>query len=101
VVVPPELDAGIAEPSRHRIEVVDEERGMRLASGSEPLLDTDMELIAFTTEPGPTPGSEHRRLVDLGETEQPAVDRAPLALAPRRAAHLDVMECGHWCPSWR
>ena len=67
---------------------------MGLRRRSERLLDADVQLAAAEREPAASAHGEQRRLLDLGQSEQLAVERAGRVLAARRRRDLDVVESG-------
>ena len=65
---------------------------MRLAGGTEVVLDADMDLQPPGPEPGAAAGREGRRLGHLGHAEDVAVEPAQQVLAAGRAGDLHVVQ---------
>ena len=76
--------------------VRDRDGGVRLAGRRKRLLDTAVQLVCTRpvaqAEPHPSAGREHRRLRDLGQPDQLAVERPQRVLTARRARDLHVVE---------
>ena len=80
------------EPGAERREVVHDEPRMGALGGREGVVDAHVELLGACPEPAPAPCRERRRLVDLVESEQLAVEGPRGALAPGGRGHLDVVD---------
>ena len=76
------------------IEVPDEDAGVRLRCSVEDFLNAEVHFDAAAPEPATAPGSKHRRLLQLGETEDHAPELPARVLGSRRHRQLDVVEPG-------
>jgi hypothetical protein len=92
IVVPLHRVSGRLDSLRDRVDVIDQQRRMRLAGRRERHFDTDVDLDSPIAEPDTATGREHRRLGDLGQTQYAAVERSNRRLAARRTRHLDMMQ---------
>ena len=70
---------------------------MGLPRRSERLFHPDMKLTASEPEPTASAVGEQRRLFDLGQSEQLAVEAAGSILAARGRSDLYVVESGDGC----
>src|SRR3954469_17841556 len=92
-VVPDDLDAGVAQARGERVEVVGAQCRVRLARRCERLLDPDVQLLRVAAgEPDPPAGAQRRRLLQLRQPEQAAVEPPRLVLAAGRGGELDVVD---------
>ena len=65
---------------------------MRLGRGCEVVRDADVQLVRTEPKPHATPCGEQRRLLELLEPEEVAVEAPGVVLAPGRGCDLDVVE---------
>jgi hypothetical protein len=80
-------DAGVPRGRRggeQGVEIVNEQRRMRLAGGHERLLDPEVKNGRTGREPAPAARRERRRLEQFGHPEDPSVKRPGRVLAPAR-----------------
>jgi hypothetical protein len=80
------------ERLRHRVEILDPERGVCLPCRSERRFDADVQLLRADAEPDAAPGSQGFRLLDLLQPEQFAEEAARVGLAAGRGRELNVVE---------
>ncbi len=78
-----------------RVEVVDDERRVGFASGTEVGVDAEVDLHRLGLEPAPAPYGEVRWLRQLRDAEQAVIERDCLGFATRRHRELDVIEPHH------
>ena len=67
---------------------------MRLRRRPERLLDADVQLGGAEREPAPAPHREQRRLLELRQAQEAAVERPGRLLATGRGGDLDVVQAG-------
>jgi hypothetical protein len=94
-LAPVDLEAQVDQPGRDGLElrdVVEHERGVRLAGGGERVLHAEVDLGGSRPEPRATARLQVGGLLDLGHAEAVAVEAAGEVLAARRAGDLDVVE---------
>ena len=92
VLVPDHLDAMLAQPAGHCLDVLDEDARMSLASRSEVVLDAQVQLEGPTAEPRTPARSEHRRLRNLRHAERVAVEAAQGSLRPAGGSDLHMVQ---------
>jgi len=83
------------EPRREQFERRgrgDAERRMGLRCGRERLGHADVELLVTDAKPRAAAGGEQRRLLDLLQPQELAVEDPGIVLAARRRRDLDVVE---------
>ena len=68
--------------------------GVGLAGRDEGVLDADVQRLAAAGEPDAAAGLERGRLLELGQTEEVAVEGSGGGLATRRGGDLDMVEAG-------
>jgi len=85
-------DPDSLEAGAERREVVHDEPRVGALGGREGLVDAHVQLLGACPEPAPATSRERRRLVDLVEAEQLAVEGPRGALAPGGRGHLDVVD---------
>ncbi len=91
-IVLPDADAFALEPRPKRVQIVHHEPGMGLPRRHERLLDADVKLLRPDAEPAAATRSERRRLRDLLQPEQRAVERPRSSFAAGRRRQLHVVE---------
>lgn len=87
------------------LDVVDDERGVRLAGRREVLLDADVQLQAGLTEPDATTSQERRRFGHLGKPQHTAIEGPSRLLSADGAGDLYVVQphaasSGSFIPMW-
>jgi hypothetical protein len=84
--------AGRTAALEQRLQVVDQQRRMRLSGGSEIVLDAEVHVGLSCGEPNPSPPRQILRLRLLGHPQDVPVERARLVFLPARHGELHVME---------
>ena len=72
---------------------------MCLGRGCEVVRDADVQLVRTEAEPHATACGEQRRLLELLEPEEVAVEAPGVVLAPGRGRDLDMVETDDVVPS--
>jgi hypothetical protein len=94
-VVVAHLHAGLRQARAQRLHgggVREPEGRVGLGGGREVARHADVQLLLAAAEPGAAPGGERRRLGQLGQLQQLAVEAPRLLLAARRRRHLHVVD---------
>lgn len=97
IVRPPNLDSRIPQSRGKSIELghrFDEEGRVCLDRRGERILDADVQLPRTAAKPAPASSCQKRRLRDLLEPEEVAVERTRGALAVRRSRNLNMVQPG-------
>src|SRR6185369_14325215 len=87
-----DVDPGLAEAQDEAAEVPDEQGGMRLPRRAKVRLHAEVDLHRAALEPGAAALGQLRRLRDLGDTEEPRVERASLVLPSGGHGELDMID---------
>ena len=66
--------------------------GWAFVAGANGIAHADVQLLRAAREPAAAAACERRGLLELGQAEQPAVERARLLLAAGRRGHLHVID---------
>ena len=86
------LDPRGSEAPLDLAQTLDQERRVGLAGRGERFLDTEVELHSTRAEPAAAPGGDVRRLGDLIEAEDLAVEADRLGLPAGWHGQLDMVE---------
>jgi hypothetical protein len=76
-------------------QAIDDERGVRLASRDEILVDAEMNRQGAIPEPATAARDKLRRLGDFGETQNILIKGPGLAFTPGRHGDQDVVDCAN------
>jgi len=80
------------EPTLDHAKILEQERRVSLAGRGERFLDAEVELHSARAEPAAAPGGDVRRLGDLIEAEDLAVEADRLGLPAGWHGQLDMVE---------